>query len=689
MKKTLILLIILAVALSVFGKSLADVPAERVLTNDVLEYSNLGLRVTNYGCMGKLDTVSPGLLWPNLISTPYCEHLYQASLWIGAECCRRNGNGMKLYWLPDATSEDDVVTQDDPPWTQDLEVVMDTLTSVGFDGDLDLKELLPAYNPLEISPLPFFDQYNNYDILMKGCGQLQNVDDDNDGLIDEDNLGRPFAVDDAEGTWCFTGEFDEDGDDLCDEDWDYPGFETSIAYLYDYSPFGTETERDWGDSKGSSSHYPLGLAIEQQTWSYPVFGLEDIVFINWKIHNTSAIDTLKYLSVGMIVDADVGPIDWTNISQDDVSSYNTDHEYAFSYDFDGDQGLSTSMLAAKMINCEYGFSCWTWDVGDGPNDTDPRSFYPPSSATSHNDKYWLMTNFNNPNEQKYTSLRDFPNSQVNSGGLDSRFVYSVYGAMPHTGDLDNNGILDYLETDESGNYFKRFNLSPLESRDYTAILFMGNNEEELIERCQAAEEFYASGYDISLYDGQPSVPIINSAGQNNHQMEVNWLCATMPDALWLRYKDIDAPALEWTDIQLNPENSNYTVSEITESGYYEFIIGVTFDGVYLESKKETRYFDPVLSNDPNEIVVRDAQVHCYPNPFNPETSIEFEMAESGKASVEIYNLKGRKVTTLVSDNYEAGKHTVIWNAADQTSGIYLLKFKTAIHSEVSKLVLLK
>ena len=91
---------------------------------------------------------------------------------------------------------------------------------------------------------------------------------------------------------------------------------------------------------------------------------------------------------------------------------------------------------------------------------------------------------------------------------------------------------------------------------------------------------------------------------------------------------------------------------------------------------------------PTEIKL-NSLISNYPNPFNPETSIEFEMAESGKASVEIYNLKGQKVTTLVSDNYEAGKHTVTWNAAEQTSGIYLLKFTTTLQTKVSKIVLLK
>jgi flagellar hook assembly protein FlgD len=79
----------------------------------------------------------------------------------------------------------------------------------------------------------------------------------------------------------------------------------------------------------------------------------------------------------------------------------------------------------------------------------------------------------------------------------------------------------------------------------------------------------------------------------------------------------------------------------------------------------------------------------YPNPFNPVTNIHYELAEDGKVLLEIYNIKGQKVETLINDAVKAGKHDVAWNAEKRGSGIYLLHFTSAGFEEVKKIILLK
>ena len=63
----------------------------------------------------------------------------------------------------------------------------------------------------------------------------------------------------------------------------------------------------------------------------------------------------------------------------------------------------------------------------------------------------------------------------------------------------------------------------------------------------------------------------------------------------------------------------------------------------------------------------------YPNPFNPSTSITFAVPVKSNVSLEVYNLIGQKVITLVQDVVEAGKHTAQLNASSMSSGIYLIK----------------
>jgi len=85
----------------------------------------------------------------------------------------------------------------------------------------------------------------------------------------------------------------------------------------------------------------------------------------------------------------------------------------------------------------------------------------------------------------------------------------------------------------------------------------------------------------------------------------------------------------------------------------------------------------------------ESKIRNYPNPFNPETNIVFDISFGSNVLIEIYNIKGQKVTTLVNGPFEAGSHKVTWNAVGQSSGIYLLRFNTAETSEMKKLILLK
>ncbi len=84
----------------------------------------------------------------------------------------------------------------------------------------------------------------------------------------------------------------------------------------------------------------------------------------------------------------------------------------------------------------------------------------------------------------------------------------------------------------------------------------------------------------------------------------------------------------------------------------------------------------------------------YPNPFNPRTFIAFEVAEAGPVSIEIYNIKGQQVTTLVNANLVGGKHKIEWNGTDKygrkvASGIYHYRLITKDKSITRKMLLMK
>ena len=85
---------------------------------------------------------------------------------------------------------------------------------------------------------------------------------------------------------------------------------------------------------------------------------------------------------------------------------------------------------------------------------------------------------------------------------------------------------------------------------------------------------------------------------------------------------------------------------------------------------------------------------AYPNPFNPETRIDYELPEVAFVHVTIYNLQGQLVATLVNGKQGAGQHSAVWNGVDakgqaMASGIYILSFTAGNHQSTQRLLLLR
>ena len=102
-----------------------------------------------------------------------------------------------------------------------------------------------------------------------------------------------------------------------------------------------------------------------------------------------------------------------------------------------------------------------------------------------------------------------------------------------------------------------------------------------------------------------------------------------------------------------------------------------------------------VSNDDNSVQALQSNLQQnYPNPFNPETTISFFVDTNSEVAIEIYDIKGRKVKTLVRDNYSRGNHNVVWNGTNEegnpvASGIYLYKMRNGSFSKSRKMILLK
>jgi hypothetical protein len=122
----------------------------------------------------------------------------------------------------------------------------------------------------------------------------------------------------------------------------------------------------------------------------------------------------------------------------------------------------------------------------------------------------------------------------------------------------------------------------------------------------------------------------------------------------------------------------------------EGIDGVVDDTIYIANNS------PLDVDDEQGSVLpyRFDLAQNYPNPFNPSTRIEYALPERAHVKIEVYNVLGQRVRTLVDKEQSAGWYEAVWNgrAADGepvASGVYLYRFRAGDHVQTKKMLLLK
>jgi len=124
------------------------------------------------------------------------------------------------------------------------------------------------------------------------------------------------------------------------------------------------------------------------------------------------------------------------------------------------------------------------------------------------------------------------------------------------------------------------------------------------------------------------------------------------------------------------------------------VITSQYDDVYQVTSRFMADFIPVANEDPTQMSSPVTLLGNYPNPFNPNTTISFNLKSRQPVQIEIFNTKGQLVRTLKSDVTTAGKGNLVWNAKDESgrkvsAGLYLYNIKGGKFSSSKKMILLK
>lgn len=95
-----------------------------------------------------------------------------------------------------------------------------------------------------------------------------------------------------------------------------------------------------------------------------------------------------------------------------------------------------------------------------------------------------------------------------------------------------------------------------------------------------------------------------------------------------------------------------------------------------------------ITNEP-ALPINNSLSQNYPNPFNSQTVIGFELKEPSHAKLEIFDITGAKIVTLVAQEMAPGKHGVFWDADGYSSGIYYYRLVAGEYHQTEKMLLIK
>lgn len=262
-------------------------------------------------------------------------------------------------------------------------------------------------------------------------------------------------------------------------------------------------------------------------------------------------------------------------------------------------------------------------------------------------------------------------------GLDNLKVTEIHYHPLDNGD-NNDGEYEFIELknigdvtlDLSGIYFSRgiqFTFPENTKIEPDQFLVLASNVEEFSQRYGKL----AFGQFVGQLDNNGETIALNTA-ENDTLFKISYN-DKYPWPLSADGGGYSLTSNETNPIRDQDNSANWMASKIIHGtpGYHNISTSVVENGDFL----------------PKELVLRQN----YPNPFNPSTTIQFELSKPGFFTLQIYNVLGQQVATLLAKNLEAGVHSVLWDASLFAGGIYFyrLNSKDQNSSKTKKLVLLK
>ena len=139
----------------------------------------------------------------------------------------------------------------------------------------------------------------------------------------------------------------------------------------------------------------------------------------------------------------------------------------------------------------------------------------------------------------------------------------------------------------------------------------------------------------------------------------------------------------------NTSSEQYPVHTYENEGTYQVSLVVTTD-IGTESVPFVADIQiGTLNISDNNLPEDFGLVKNYPNPFNPNTTIEYYLGESGMVTMSVYDVNGRLIDSIVNTYQVSGKHSIIWQPNNISSGMYYINLVQGMNIDKMKLMYIK
>lgn len=236
--------------------------------------------------------------------------------------------------------------------------------------------------------------------------------------------------------------------------------------------------------------------------------------------------------------------------------------------------------------------------------------------------------------------------QANDGNAyDAGYMRGMQVRQPFMGDAGENTLIFHPDAQQYGGF--RFSFAAMDEG--------------------AADQLII---DYSVSDGEPE-----------------WVTTGLSQSVYALSSSYQLYQIDFAGIDEADYNPDFKIrvrfsgDDMTEDGGNR----TTFNNIMLEYQSTATSIQEPETENPQTISLKQN----YPNPFNPSTTIQYTLPEAGEVRIDVYNVMGQRVATVVNEHQNAGSHTISFDATRLASGVYLYKLQTSGKVLIRKMTLIK